>query len=104
MDYPASKLPPFTLLDEPNLTFAPGDARLDVSPLRGLDRHGPYSSGTFPLYTPQLRLATLGPASGRDNVAELVNTIRASHVPGDRREYVPQYKGFEKVFGVPLTA
>src|SRR5438046_142853 len=62
-DYITSKLPPFTLLDEPELTFKPGNALADVSPLRGLDRHGPYSSASFPLYIPQLRLATLGPAN-----------------------------------------
>src|SRR5438552_2643528 len=102
MDYSVSKLPPFTLLDEPNLTFRPDDTLLDVSPLRGLHRHGPYSSKSFPLYTPQLRLATLGPASGREQMVQLVNTLRGSHRPTDRSEYVPPYKGFEKLFGVPL--
>lgn len=103
-DYITSKLPPFTLLDEPELTFKPGNALVDVSPLRGLDRHGPYSSASFPLYIPQLRLATLGPASGLQRVGDLVKTLRDTHQPGDRKEYVPPYKGFEKVFGVPLVA
>ena len=71
-DYITSKLPPFTLLDEPELTFKPGNALADVSPLRGLDRHGPYSSASFPLYIPQLRLATLGPANGLQRVGDLV--------------------------------
>jgi len=104
IDYAASKLAPFTLLDEPNLTFEPGDERLDVSPLRGLDTHGPYSSGSFPQYTPQLRLATLGPAAGRENMAQLVNTLRSPQTPGDRREYVPPFGRFQDVFGVPLVA
>jgi hypothetical protein len=103
-DYNTSKLPSFTLLDEPDLTFTPGDALRDVSPLRGLDTHGPYSSASFLLYTPQLRLATLGPAGGLERVGQLVKTLRDRHLPGDRKEYVPTYNGFEKVFGVPLVA
>ena len=104
IDYSVAKLPPFTLLEEPALTFKPGDRSLDVSPLRGLDRHGPYSSASFPSYTPQLRLATLGPANGAQKVAQLVKTLRETHQPGDRKEYVPRYRGFESMFGVPLVA
>ena len=103
-DYNASKLPPFSLLEEPKLTFSPDDDSLDVSPLRGLDRYGAYSSATFPSYTPQLRLATLGPIGGVARVRSLVEVLRTNHAPGDRKEYVPPFRGFEKVFGVPLVA
>ena len=34
-DYSASKLPPFSLLEEPLLTFNTEDTSLDVNPLRG---------------------------------------------------------------------
>jgi hypothetical protein len=38
-----TKLPPFTLLDEPLLAFSPSDpAQVDVHPLRGLVNFGPY--------------------------------------------------------------
>src|SRR6185436_16886955 len=59
---------------------------------------------SFPLYIPELRLATLGPGSGVQRVGQLVKTLRDTHQPGDRKEYVPPYKGFAKVFGVPLVA
>lgn len=104
MDYSVSKLPPFTLLEEPNLTFNPDDTLVDVSPLRGLDRHGPYSRKSFPLFSPQLRLATIGPANGRTQLAQLVNILRSAQRPTDRTEYVPPYRGFEQLFGVPLAA
>lgn len=103
-NYAASKMPSFTLLSEPDLTFRPGDVLTDVSPLRGLERHGPYSSGVFSTYTPKLRLATVGPGSGWENMKDLVTTLRNSQRPHDRKVYVPVYKGFEKVFGIPLIA
>lgn len=38
-----TKLPPFTLLDEPDLSFSPSDVtQVDVHPLRGLLNFGPY--------------------------------------------------------------
>lgn len=103
MNYSDSKLPPFSLLDEPQLTFDPQDASLDVNPLRGLDRYGPYSNATFSTYTPSLRVASLGPVGGRPNVRALIETLRRSHAPGDRKEYVPAFRGFAGVFGIPLV-
>ncbi|WP_158898709.1 nuclease PIN [Burkholderia sp. L27(2015)] len=103
-DYNASKLPPFSLLEEPQLTFSSDDKSLDANPLRGLVRFGAYNSASFPLYTPQLRVATLGPAAGRKGVAGLVETLRSSHAPRDRLDYVPEFPSFERLFGVPLVA
>jgi hypothetical protein len=102
--YLASKLPPFSLLDEPQLTFKPDDKMLDVNPLRGLDLYGAYSDATFKSYTPALRIATLGPASGWENLRELVSTLRSNHFASDRKEYVPTFRGFKNVFGIPLEA
>lgn len=102
--YTKSKLGPFILLDEPKLSFSPDAKSLDVNPLRGLQQHGPYSGSSFVRFTPELRLATMGPATGWPSLRELVNTLRTSHQPQDRRNYVPPYPGFEEVFGAPLTA
>jgi hypothetical protein len=103
-DYLTSKLPPFSLLEEPELAFSPEDSSAHVNPLRGLDRFGPYSGGSFEAFTPELRIANMGPASGWSNLKELVNTLRSPHQPSDRRTYVPAFRGFENVFGVPLVA
>ena len=102
--FEASKLPHFSLLDEPQLTFNPESTSLDVNPLRGLDRYGGYSSGVFPTYTPELRVATIGPASGWGKIRGLVNILRSIHAPSDRKQYVPEFRGFEHTFGVPLVA
>lgn len=103
-NYTKSKLPPFSLLDEPQLTFSPDDRSLDVNPLRGLDRYSAYSSSSFPSYTPALRIATLGPSSGWKKLPALIDTLRSNHGPSDRKEYVPKFRGFERVFGIPLIA
>lgn len=102
--YTKSKIGPFTLLDEPKLSFSPDGNSLDVNPLRGLNHFGPYSGSSFIRFTPELRLATMGPAIGWPSIRELVSTLRVSHQPHDRPNYVPPYRGFEKIFGVPLTA
>lgn len=105
MNYSAAKLAPFALLDEPNLTFSAGDVRAtDVHPLRGLARFGPYTSAAFKPYTPRLRIATISPTSGWIKVGDLMRTLIGPHEPGDRKEYVPRYPGFERVFGIPLIA
>jgi hypothetical protein len=100
--FDASKLAPFALLEEPQLTFDPADTSLDVNPLRGLDHYGPYSSSTFRVYTPALRVASIAPMSGLAGLRDLIDTLRASQKPGDRKEYVPHFRGFADVFGVPL--
>ncbi|EDM1356410.1 nuclease PIN [Salmonella enterica subsp. enterica serovar Newport] len=102
--YDASKLPPFSLLEEPLLTFNPEDTLLDVNPLRGIIHNGAYSGSIFPTYTPELRIATIGPVSGWKNLRQLVDTLRAKQAPRDRKQYVPEFPGFENTFNVPLVA
>ncbi|MFV8668040.1 argonaute/piwi family protein [Ralstonia pseudosolanacearum] len=104
MDYNLSKVPPFSLLEEPPLTFNSDDTALDVNPLRGLGRFGAYNGPMFSGYTPALRVATIAPASGWPRMRQLVETIRASHVPRDRTDYVPPFPSFEGLFKVPLVA
>ncbi|MFZ3127833.1 MAG: nuclease PIN [Rhodoferax sp.] len=101
----ASKLPPFTLLEEPLLSFSPSDSsHTDVHPLRGLVNCGPYSKGSFGGFTAQVRIATVGPESTFKRRGALMASLRDSYQPGDRTEYVPPYPGFEALFRVKLDA
>lgn len=105
MATPASLLPPFTLLDEPELAFSPSDPKqTSVHPLRGLLHYGPYSKGSFGGYTSQIRVATVGPKAAFYQRGELMTSLRGQHRPTDRAEYVPPYPGFEKLYGVELKA
>ncbi|MDT1878304.1 nuclease PIN, partial [Acinetobacter baumannii] len=76
----ASMLPPFSLLDEPLLTFSPSDPKqVDVHPLRGLANFGPYSKGSFGGYTSEIRIATVGPQSAFRRRGELMTDLRNSY-------------------------
>lgn len=100
-----AKLPPFQLLEEPVLSFSPDDDRArDLHPLRGLVRFGPFSKRTFSAFTPNLRVAMVGPQSGRDSVIALMKLVQQAHAPSDRKEYVPPYPGFETLFGTQMHA
>lgn len=100
-----TKLPPFSLLDEPYLAFSPSNAtHVDVHPLRGLVNFGPYSKGSFGGYTSRVRIATVGPASAFRRRGELMLLLRNRHRPSDRSEYVPEYPGFEALFHVALES
>ena len=46
----------------------------------------------------------VGPRAGRESVVTLMKLVQQSHRPSDRKEYVPEYPGFQKLFGVPLNA
>ncbi|MEJ8476032.1 hypothetical protein [Roseibium algae] len=87
MNSPAllTKLPPFTLLDEPDLSFSPVDAtQVDIHPLRGLANFGPYSKGSFGGYTSRIRIATVGPGSAFKRRGELMLSLRSAHRPSDQ--------------------
>lgn len=101
----ASQLPPFTLLDEPLLSFSPSDPQQQhLHPLRGLAKFGPYSKGSFSGYTSEVRIATVGPEGSFRRRGELMASLRSLHRPIDRTEYVPDYPGFESLFGVRLAS
>jgi len=101
----ASKLPPFTLLEEPLLAFSPANpGEVDVHPLRGLVRYGPFSKGSFAGFTSKVRVATVGPESAFKRRGALMASLRDTYDPSDRSEYVPKYPGFEQLFKVELVS
>lgn len=100
-----AKLPPFQLLQEPLLAFSlDNEDALDIHPLRGLANHGPFSKHAVARFSPQIRVALVGPKGGQASVIELMKLLQVSHEPNDRSGYVPAYPGFEEVFGVPFHA
>lgn len=98
------RLPSFKVLPEPPLAFSGIDtAATDVHPLRGLVNHGPYSGASLARYTEAIRIAIVGPPSGRDGRRSVLRAIQQSQEPKDRPDYVPAYPGFESVFGVGIV-
>lgn len=100
----AAILPPYSQLDEPYLQFNSDVAdALDMHPLRGLVQHGPFSKSAMETFTPQIRIATVGPRSGQSQVRELLGSLRNQHSSNDRAGYTPNFGGMAQTFGVDVV-
>ena len=97
-------LAPYTPLEEPFLSFSSADpSEIDTHPLRGLVTYGPHSKNSLATYSDSVRVAIVGPESGREGRRKVLGNLRQTLPPSDRRDYVPQFPGFESLFGVPLV-
>lgn len=100
-----SKMAPFALLEEPLLVFSPTDqTHVDVHPLRGLAKFGPYSKGSFGKYASKIRIATVGPESAFKQRGTLMASLRGRFRTTDKSGYVPPFPGFERLFGIALES
>jgi hypothetical protein len=89
-------------LPEPTLSFhrdRNGDR--DSHPLRGLARYGPYSSGLIP---DPIRVATLAPAGESTRLYDFMRELKSPARPTERKDYLPDWPGFNTIFGVHLSA
>lgn len=104
-EFASALLPSFSLLGEPDLAFASGKtSAIHPHPLAGLQKFGAFDSASFKNYVPELRVALVGPRSGRRPVAEMLAALKSRHVPGERNGYVRAFPGFEALFGVGLRS
>lgn len=96
----SSQIAPHVLLPEPELAFHP-DRHSDheLHPLRGLLRYGPYSKGLVP---DPIRVATIAPAAESDRLYGFMKELNRPASPRERRDYVPDWPGFRKVFNLEL--
>jgi len=96
-------LPAFHAVKEPPLLFHPDRANdTDVHPLRGLRRFGPYSrSHSFKLRDP-IQLGVLCPSGTLPKVVGLFKELCSTHRPRERRQYLQDFDGFSKLFGIGL--
>jgi len=97
-----SRLPHHIRLSEPKLSFHP-DRRSDrdIHPLNGLLRFGPYSSGL--LVPDPIRVATIAPAGESERLYGFMKELNSKFSPNERRDYLPEWPGFQRVFGVRMT-
>lgn len=104
-DFASAQLPSFSLLVEPELAFASGNPEAKhPHPLAGLQRFGAFDRASFQTYVPELRVALVGPRSGRQSVAQLLANLKSQHRPTERNKYVIEFPGFEKLFGTSLRS
>ena len=101
---PAYQLPGFTTFAEPSLRFgAPTEHAVDVHPLVGLARFGPYSKQRLAAVSNPIRLATIAPDGGTERLNRLLREFEQTHRPKERRAYLPEFAGFTRTFGVSLA-
>jgi hypothetical protein len=95
-----SEIAPHTWLPEPWLAFHPErTSDRDIHPLRGLLRFGPYSSGLVP---DPIRVATIAPAGENERLFAFIRALNETSKPTERREYLPEWPGFHRVFGLHM--
>lgn len=104
VDPKAYDLPGHVVLDEPMLRFGSRDGRdVDAHPIRGLLRFGPYSRDKISAVSNPIRVAMIVPAGDGRRLVGQVRELEQTHRPRERRAYLPDYPGFEAVFGVRLA-
>lgn len=99
---------PFTLpghknIQEPELLFHP-DRQQDrnTHPLIGLLRFGPFSRSLVNPVLDPIRVATIFPNGLRSRVNNLFREFEQRHFPRERKNYLIEFPGFTRVFGLRL--
>ena len=95
-----SQIAPHICLPEPELAFhADRSADKEFHPLRGLLRFGPYSKNLVP---DPIRVATIAPHGESKRLYDFMKELSTPAKPRERRDYVPDWPGFRKVFNLDL--
>ena len=97
-------LPGHVVLPEPEMRFGSSESRaVDTHPLRGLAQFGPYSKSKLTAVPDPLRIAVVAPHGQSDKIQALLQELERPHQPMERRQYLPDYPGFSRVFGTNLA-
>jgi hypothetical protein len=94
-------LPSYFTLNEPELAFHP-ERREDRSahPLEGLLAFGPYSRSLLNTILDPIRIASIVPSGDGHVLDGLLAESERQHQPRERRQYLPAFPGFSRVFGL----
>lgn len=104
MKAPTPIFPPHYRIIEPDLLFHP-DRKEDRSPhpLIGLTQFGPYSRSTVNSVLNPIRVAVISPHAGLRELDRLFLEFGQRHRPRERRNYLPEYLGFSRIFGINIV-
>lgn len=96
----SSQITPHLWFPEPNLAFHPDRSRdVDIHPLRGLLRFGPYSAGWVP---DPIRVATIAPAGESERLYNFMKELNSTFDPRERKDYLPKWPGFGAAFNLKM--
>jgi hypothetical protein len=103
--YVQAEFPAFQELPEPLLAFGErtGTRGVGGHPLIGLHHHGPFSLKYLDDYLDAVRVALVAPADDLHVAQRFVAELRAHHQPTERRDYLIEYAGFHRVFGLDIV-
>jgi hypothetical protein len=103
--YVQAEFPAFLELPEPLLAFGErtGSRGIGGHPLVGLRDHGPYSLKLLDGYFSAVRVGLIAPPDQLRVAQRLVNELRTRHTPTERRDYLIEYPGFHRVFGLDIA-
>jgi len=105
VNHPPYYLPAHSRITEPELLFHPIRSQdRHVHPLQGLLQFGPYSRSLVQGVFDPIRVATIFPQCERNQIESVLRELNTSHVPRERRAYLPAFPGFSQVFGIRLVS
>ena len=98
------RLPGHVVLPEPKLRFGSNNPQdTDIHPMEGLIRFGPYSLDKLSPVPNPIRIGMIAPADLEDSLVRQMRELEQVHQPRERKQYLPPFPGFEKVFGVRIA-
>ena len=103
MTAPKNVLPMYAPLGEPELLFHPERPNdTHQHPLEGLLKYGPFSRSLRQIVSDPIRLAVLCPEGSFPRVRDLFSQLERCQKPRERKNYLLDFPGFSKVFGVGI--
>ncbi len=97
-------LPQHRRLGEPLLRFgSTDDAAVSLHPLRGLLDHGPFGNLRLSSVPNPIRVAFIGQKAMVARLKHILRELESKHTPKERKNYLPDYPGFTKVFGASMA-
>lgn len=96
-----SRLPAYSAVAEPSLAFhAERLSDRDAHPLIGLVNHGPYSRSLPHLVLEPIRIGIIAPHGMLRPAEALISELETRYAPRERRQYLVDFLGFSRIFGV----
>ncbi len=104
MKAPTPEFPEHGRLAERELLFHP-ERKEDrhPHPLLGLTYYGPYSRSTVSSLIDPIRVAVIAPFGGLRDVDRLFGEFAQRHWPRERKNYLPEFLGFARIFGLNIV-
>lgn len=94
-------LPEYHEAKEPSLSFHPDrPSEIEIHPLRGLLRFGPYGQNTMGAIRGSIRIAVICPKGHFEKIKKFFGGLDNTYVTSYKKEYTPNYPGMTAAFRV----